>query len=254
MAVVRGVLFDFHETLISADRWMAMETGGIAVELLQQPGLWNGDLPETARQQVEHTYARLRAVSGTTGLEYSAREIGRIMLRAAGRVGSVADVELEHAVQMLYRHYLPDVTLKPGALNTLKALSRLGVRMGIVSNAAYGPFLSWALEAHDARYFFETIVVSAQTGVRKPRPEIFAAALETMRLPAGEAVYVGNDYLKDVIGAKLAGLRAIWVPDAKAMDFRDYVTVAPDAVAERLDLIPAIVRDWSTVAPEEVPS
>jgi hypothetical protein len=27
---VRAVLFDFHETLISADRWMVLETRGIA--------------------------------------------------------------------------------------------------------------------------------------------------------------------------------------------------------------------------------
>jgi len=31
---VKAVLFHFHESLISADQWMAMETRGIALEIM----------------------------------------------------------------------------------------------------------------------------------------------------------------------------------------------------------------------------
>ncbi len=72
MTVVRAVFFDVHETLISADRWMAMETGGIAIELLQHLGVWDGEPPADGRQRVERAYAYVRAISAGTALEYPA--------------------------------------------------------------------------------------------------------------------------------------------------------------------------------------
>ncbi len=35
------------------------------------------------------------------------------------------------------------------------------------------------------------------------------------------------------MGAKLAGLRAIWLPEAEAKDYRAYTPVRPDAIADR---------------------
>jgi putative hydrolase of the HAD superfamily len=239
MRDVRGVLFDFHETLISADRWFVMEIGGIAAEILQHLGVWGDDPPADERQRVEHTYAQLRAISVGAGVEYSAHEIGRVALRAIGRDGEVTEQDLAAAVDRLSRSYLPDVTLKPHVPETLGILARRGLRMGILSNAAHTAFLEWALEMHGVRGFFGPIVASGDLGIRKPRREIFAAALEAMGLAADETVYVGNDYLKDVMGAKLAGLRVIWVPDRSGEDYRPYTSIHPDAVAARFDALPA---------------
>jgi putative hydrolase of the HAD superfamily len=154
---------------------------------------------------------------------------------------AVADHELDDAVEALYRTYLSDVSVKPGAYEALEALRRMACRMGVVSNTAYAPFLSWSLEAQGLRDFFEVVVTSAEVGIRKPRHEIFDAALEAMRLPAAQAAYVGNDYLKDVMGARLAGMRAVWVPGATAIDYREHTTIHPDAVIDRLDALPKIV-------------
>ncbi|MDQ7859504.1 MAG: HAD family hydrolase [Armatimonadota bacterium] len=244
---IRAVLFDFHETLISADRWFAMEIGGIAVEMLQHLGLWAGAPPEEDRRRIEAAFARLRAVINGAGVEYSAQEIGRRMLRAVGRDG-VSVEALDAAAARLFRAYLADVTVKPGAARALDALAVAGLRLGIVSNVAYGPFIAWALEAHGLRERFHAIVASAEVGLRKPRREIFAAGLEAVGVAAAEAVYVGNDYLKDVVGAKLAGMRAIWMPDAGAADYRPDTAIHPDAVVGGLDEVPAVLAAWAGAA------
>jgi len=246
VARVRGILFDFHETLISADRWFAMETGGIAIEILQALGVWTGEPPAEDRRRVEQAYAQVRAVILGAVVEYSARDIGRVALRAIGRDGAVADRDLDGAVDALFRGYLSDVRAKPLVPETLEALRGQGFRMGIVSNAAYPPFLDWALRDLGLRHYFQQIIVSANLGIRKPRREIFTAALDAMGLAAGEAVYVGNDYLKDVMGAQLAGLRAVWVPDPSAKDYRSYTAVRPDAVAERFALLPNLIDRMHT--------
>lgn len=245
MPGVRGVLFDFHETLISADRWFAMEIGSIAVEMLQHLGVWSGTPPAEDRRRVEDAYARLRTVSSGAAIEYSAQAIGRAGLRAIGRDRHVTDHELTDAADRLFRSYLWDVTLKPRAAETLSALAAARYRMGILSNIAHAPFITWALEAHGLRRHFEHITASSDLGLRKPRREIFLHALGAMGLGADETVYVGNDYVKDIIGARLAGLRAIWVPDASGEDYRADTHIHPDAVVDSLAEIPAVLHAWA---------
>jgi putative hydrolase of the HAD superfamily len=43
----------------------------------------------------------------------------------------------------------------------------------------------------------------------KPEPEIFGHALRRLNLTAQEALYVGDNYYADVVGARRAGLRPV---------------------------------------------
>jgi putative hydrolase of the HAD superfamily len=56
---------------------------------------------------------------------------------------------------------------------------------------------------------FESITDSGIVGVEKPRPEIFEAALATMRARAHESLYVGDVYSVDYLGARNAGMQAV---------------------------------------------
>ncbi|MCX7751130.1 MAG: HAD-IA family hydrolase, partial [Candidatus Bipolaricaulota bacterium] len=47
-------------------------------------------------------------------------------------------------------------------------------------------------------------------GAAKPDPGFFRGALRSLGLPPGEAVMVGDRYEADIVGAKGAGLRAVW--------------------------------------------
>jgi HAD superfamily hydrolase (TIGR01509 family) len=244
MPRLRALLFDFHETLISADRWMAFETGGLATAIPQRLGVVGTPPSPEEQGRIERAYARVRAVSAGAGVEYSAAAVGRAVLRALGR-GSEADAAaVDTVVDRLFHEHLSDVTVKPGAPDALVALADRGCRMGIVSNAAHGPFLRWALAAHGLDRHFASVIVSADLGMRKPRREIFDAALRALDVRADEAAYVGNDYVKDVMGAKLAGLRAVWMPDAGAEDYRADTDVQPDAVVDGFGALVPVVSAW----------
>ncbi len=56
---------------------------------------------------------------------------------------------------------------------------------------------------------FESITDSGIVGFEKPRPEIFEAALKTMKVRAEESLYVGDVYSVDYIGATNAGMQAL---------------------------------------------
>ena len=67
------------------------------------------------------------------------------------------------------------------------------------------------LEASGLGRHFDAVVVSAELGVGKPEPEIFAAALDRLGVAPDEAAMVGDTIDRDVVGASAAGLAAIWL-------------------------------------------
>lgn len=79
----------------------------------------------------------------------------------------------------------------------------------LVSNF-YGNIAS-VLREYDLLKYFKTIVESAVVGVRKPDPRIFALGVDALGLPAAEVLVVGDSYRKDIIPARKAGCRAIWI-------------------------------------------
>jgi len=56
---------------------------------------------------------------------------------------------------------------------------------------------------------FESITDSGIVGHEKPHQAIFEAALQAMKAPAGESLYVGDVYSVDYVGARNAGMEAV---------------------------------------------
>jgi putative hydrolase of the HAD superfamily len=86
-------------------------------------------------------------------------------------------------------------------------------RLGIISNFDHGPTVETALAAHGIRDRFETVVVSADIGWRKPRPEIFREAFRRMGIGPTDAIFVGDTPEVDVLGAQGVGMDVIWIND-----------------------------------------
>ncbi len=96
------------------------------------------------------------------------------------------------------------------ANDTHDALARLraaGLRLGVVSNS--DGRVEEALAAAGLRRYFEVVIDSTLAGVEKPDPAIFRAALGALGVPPAQALYVGDLYEVDVIGAQAAGMPAV---------------------------------------------
>jgi putative hydrolase of the HAD superfamily len=83
---------------------------------------------------------------------------------------------------------------------------RRGLIQGVVSD--WGGDLLDILHGLDLSPFFDFVVSSAIVGYAKPSPEIFQHALARAGVGAHEALYVGDTYVLDVLGARAAGLHA----------------------------------------------
>jgi len=90
------------------------------------------------------------------------------------------------------------------------ALARLraaGFRLGVVSNS--DGRAAAALAACGLLEHFEVVIDSGEVGIEKPDPRIFALALDRMGVAPDDAIYVGDLYEVDVVGARAAGLDAV---------------------------------------------
>ena len=94
-----------------------------------------------------------------------------------------------------------------GTRETLERLRAAGLRLGVVSNS--DGRVDAALRAAGLRDCFEVVVDSALFGAEKPDPAIFRAALDALGVAPEEALYVGDLYEVDVLGARAAGIDAI---------------------------------------------
>jgi HAD superfamily hydrolase (TIGR01509 family) len=93
---------------------------------------------------------------------------------------------------------------------THEALARLraaGIRLGIVSNS--DGRVEQALTVAGLRDYFDVVIDSGLVGVEKPDPVIFQAALDALGVAPEEALYVGDMYEVDVLGARAAGIEAV---------------------------------------------
>ena len=92
----------------------------------------------------------------------------------------------------------------PEVEEVLTSLQVGGYRLGIVSN------WSWNLRERVAQValdgFFEMVWASAYAGCNKPNPTIFEQALTQMDIAPDRAVYVGDSFEHDVLGARNAGI------------------------------------------------
>lgn len=123
------------------------------------------------------------------------------------------------------------------------ALDRLlaaGLRLAVISNS--DGRAEEALAAADLLPRFEFVIDSQLIGVEKPDPRIFEAALERMALPAADALYVGDLYEIDVVGARRAGMDAILLDPLGKHGGRDVRTAASVSAVADLLLSPVPTR------------
>lgn len=104
---------------------------------------------------------------------------------------------------LLVRKFLPPL---------LSKLNKQGYSYGIVSNTE-AVFTKIDLEDLHISDKFKCIVLSSDVGAEKPDPKPFLTALSTMKSSAGDAIFIGDNFEADIIGADKVGMRSILISD-----------------------------------------
>jgi HAD superfamily hydrolase (TIGR01509 family) len=157
----------------------------------------------TARAEIDQRLLR-RTVQDND--EMRRRPYFAVLLQELGVRADIATLLLEHldaahAQDNLWRVMMPST---PGVLT---ALRDRGFRLGVISNAD-GRIASILRQCGVAQ-FFDVVIDSHLVGVEKPDPRIFQLALEQAQARPEQAIFVGDIYGIDVVGAERAGIRPL---------------------------------------------
>jgi putative hydrolase of the HAD superfamily len=119
------------------------------------------------------------------------------------------------------------------------ALLKTRHRLAMVSDAesAYGlP----ELRAAGLADYFAPIIISGDYGYRKPDTRLFQAALTELQVHPEEAIFVGNDRFRDVLGARQVGMKTILLcPNGNAGGSRE---TEPDYILYQYGDLPRAIE------------
>jgi HAD superfamily hydrolase (TIGR01509 family) len=198
---LRAVIFDAGNTLLR------MDYAVISEELTRRGRA-------TSREQVEEAELRARVRLDPHLAPGASTESGSThgrYLRYLLEHLAVTDEALIDALAQWRRGYNPPVGLwnraDPEALAAVRRVRAAGLVAGVISNSN-GSVRS-ILEETGLAEHLHFVIDSSVVGVEKPDPRIFALGLREAGVAAAEAVYVGDLYSVDVLGARAAGLEAI---------------------------------------------
>jgi putative hydrolase of the HAD superfamily len=202
LAGSQAVVFDFYGTLIDDDvdvppMWRHLETLGFAshseLEAAFEPNAYDGSTTP----------------SGVAHDEWAA-ESWRSFLRLSGVPAAERDTVLASLSTTRETFH---VQRAPGVDELLGQLRHDGVALAICSNweSPIGPYLELAgLEGFDA------VVTSREVGARKPHRLIYDKVLEQLGVGPEDAVFIGDTWAVDIVGALRSGMRPIWLRGDRA--------------------------------------
>ncbi|MDD4858794.1 MAG: HAD family hydrolase [Dehalococcoidales bacterium] len=90
---------------------------------------------------------------------------------------------------------------------TLTGLKTKGLRLGLISNIDKD--ITPMLTELGLLNWLEIIVTSVEAGFSKPQPEIFHEAVKRAHVTPAEAIFIGDQYQVDALGACKAGLQGV---------------------------------------------
>ena len=104
-----------------------------------------------------------------------------------------------------------ELEVAPGLEECLRALRAAGVRLGIVCDVGLtaSPTLRGRLERLGVLDAFDAWSFSDETGVFKPAPEAFHAALDPLGVDPRDAAHIGDNERTDIAGANALGMVSV---------------------------------------------
>lgn len=142
---------------------------------------------------------------------------------------------------------------RPGMKDMLEQLRSMDMKIGVITNTISMTFADHILKETGVSDYFQDIVKSCETGIRKPDRRIFDIAMERIGSTAATTCYVGDTISRDVLGSRNAGLAMcilIRNPEVAHRD-KDYQgpdAPKPDYTIDSLGEIPAIIEKYNKEA------
>jgi putative hydrolase of the HAD superfamily len=193
--MIKAIVFDLDNTLVD---FMAMKRQaiGAAISAMIDAGL------QLSREEIQQ---RIDAIYKEKGIEFQNvfdhllyDEFQKVNYKVLS-AGVIAYRRAREAALSLYPHVYP----------TLMELLKMGLKLGVVSDAPAKE--AWLrLTYLNLHHIFDHIVTFEDTGKRKPDPAPFEKILSLLQVPPSEALMIGDWAERDMVGAAKVGMKTVF--------------------------------------------
>ena len=218
-AMIKAVFFDLYHTLLGYDppreELHAKALGELGILVKSETLRWPLLVADEYLYQ-EHARASL----GQRSKEEQTAVWAQYERKLLEEAGIEADDQLILGLLGKMRQFDMKQVLFDDVLPALTELKKRGLILGLISNIDRD--ITALLDDLGLTPLLQVVVTSQDTGFNKPSPEIFQEAVKRAGIQANEAIYVGDQYQVDVVGANQVGMKGILI------DRGDYFTELDD--------------------------
>lgn len=199
---IYGTLIDIHTDEQRIELWhnlsILLEGYGVSIpeEELRKAYI-NGCSAQVKRRSKKYDYPEVDVIKVFQGI---AKKYDVTLSRRTAKAIAVS-------MRVLSTEY---IKLYDNVKSTLEHLKERGKCLYILSNAQKC-FTRRELKNLGLLKYFDGIVYSSDCGVAKPSAMFFNVIIEKYNLNKEHTIYVGNDALSDVNGARNAGISCVWL-------------------------------------------
>ena len=189
---IKGVVFDLDNTLLD---FMKMKEFAVkaAVKGMIEAGL---------KVNKDKSYIEINAIYEEFGWEN--QKVFDVFLEKS--IGHVDNKFLAAGIVAYRRAREANLMAYPNVNKTLLALSKLGIKLGVVSDAPSRE--AWMRIYYlNLYHYFDVVITYDDSGERKPSPKPFQLALDGMGLRPEETIMIGDWPERDVVGAQQIGMK-----------------------------------------------
>ncbi|MGI0130790.1 MAG: HAD family hydrolase [Thermoplasmata archaeon] len=198
------VLFDMDDTIFDHSLTCRDALGRLRAT---HPSLRGRPLDELSRE-----YGRLLGATHSdvmlgrrTSDEVRTDRFERLAVWTGHPVDRAHAEELSREYRSYYQQLRRPVDGAPEFVRSLRGRARVGVVTNHTVAEQEEKLVFLALETD-----VDFLVTSEEVGAAKPDPSIFRAALDRACVSSAEAVMVGDGWETDIVGARAAGIAAVW--------------------------------------------
>ena len=243
---ISGVTFDLWQTLLMDNKELGRARMKVridgALEALRGAGeVFSEDQVLEAYRQCFRTCHDIRAqerdVTFMEQIEFFIRHLDPgLMKRLQDEV--IQQIATVYA-DSLFCHPPPP---HPEAVSVLRKVREKGYSVGLISNTGMTPGVTFRvyMEQIGILGYFDALTFSDEVRLAKPSRQIFLHTGRLLGVPMEQTVHVGDHLVNDVLGARQAGMKTIWIETYD--EGRLEVDVQPDVTVPSLGQVGTAVE------------
>lgn len=198
----KAVVFDIDNTLYDYD--------GLNNKAIEAAGKWFCEKEKFSFDEFKRAFEKGREATKKNMRDCAARHNRLIYFQRMSEELGLNPIQYSLELYEKYWGYmLENMRMFPEASQLINKLKKDGVKIGICTDLT-SQIQHRKLRRMGIAELIDVFVSSEEADAEKPDEKIFNLIIEKLRISPGQVAYVGDSFMKDIVGAHNVGMFPVW--------------------------------------------